>query len=116
MQRLPLAIAAALVFVAATASAQAPDAKELYVEHCKKCHGALGTPPQTMKMRYKKIPTFNAGFVAKISEDSIVKVLTKGKSEDMISFKLRLSPAEITAVARYVRELAARPQGRGWND
>ena len=48
--------------------------------------------------------TFNdAKFVASHSVDSIVKILTRGKGEDMKSFKLKLTPPEMVAVANYVR-------------
>ena len=60
-----------------------------------------------MKEKYSKIATFNA-FITKRSEDSIVKVLMKrvGKAEDLKSFKNTLSPDEMAAVAKYVKELA----------
>jgi mono/diheme cytochrome c family protein len=92
------------------ASAQAArDAKTLYQENCKKCHGVLGTPPKTMKAKYEKIATFDAAFIASRSDDSVVKILTKGKGEDMKSFKEKLTPEEMVAVAKYVRELASKP-------
>ena len=108
--------AAALLALSAAwhgAAAQAPDAKEIYSENCKKCHGVLGTPPQTMKKKFEKIATFDAKFLETHSEDSIVVVLTKGKGEDMESFKAKMSPAEMRAVAKYVRELAAKPKPGG---
>jgi mono/diheme cytochrome c family protein len=95
------------------AAAQGADGKALYDEHCKKCHGVLGTPPKTMKAKYPKIATFDAAFIAKRSDDSVVKVLTKGKSEDMKSFKDALKPDEMTAVAKYVRELGSKAKGGG---
>ena len=49
---------------------------------------------------------FDAKFLAEHSEDSIKTVLVKGKSEDMKSFKTKLTGDEIDAVAKYVRELA----------
>jgi mono/diheme cytochrome c family protein len=58
-----------------------------------------------MKEKFSKIATFDAKFVAEHSVDSIVKVLTKGKNEDMKSFKDKMSTAELTAVAQYVHEL-----------
>jgi mono/diheme cytochrome c family protein len=90
------------------AHAQAPDGKALYEENCRKCHGVRGTPPKTMKEKFPKIATFDEAFITKRSDDSVVKVLTKGvgKAEDMKSFKDKLSPDEMTAVAKYVRELA----------
>lgn len=87
------------------ATVQGPDGKAIYDENCRKCHGVIGTPPKTMKAKYPKIATFDAAFVASHSEDSIVKILTKGKSEDMKSFKDVLKPEEMAAVAKYVREL-----------
>ncbi len=90
------------------AAAQAPDGKALYDENCKKCHGVLGTPPKTMKAKYEKIATFNATFIAKRTDDSVVKVLTKGKGEDMKSFKDKMKPDEMMAVAKYVRELGSK--------
>jgi len=92
------------------ASAQAPDAKALYDANCKKCHGVLGTPPKAMKEQYSKIATFDAAFIAKHSTDSIVTILTKGKGEDMKSFKSKMTAAEMAAIAGYVRELATKPR------
>ena len=88
---------------------QDPDGKALYEENCRKCHGVIGTPPKTMKAKYPKIATFNAEFIAERSDDSVVKILTKGKGEDMKSFKDKLSPAEMAAVAKYVRQLGSKP-------
>jgi len=95
--------------VLSRAAAQAPDAKTLYQENCRKCHGVLGTPPKTMKAKFPKIATFDAEFIAKHSVDSITKILTKGKNDDMKSFKDKMSPDEIKAVAQYVSELASKP-------
>ena len=88
--------------------AQAPDGKALYEENCRKCHGVRGTPPKTMKEKFPKIVTFDEAFIQKRTDDSVVKILTKGvgKAEDMKSFKEKLSPEEMAAVAKYVRELA----------
>jgi hypothetical protein len=61
-----------------------------------------------MKEKVPKIYTFDAAFVAARSDDSVVKVLTKGKDEDMVSFKDKMKPAEMMAVAKYVRELGSK--------
>jgi mono/diheme cytochrome c family protein len=103
-------IALALTTVAASrAAAQGPDGKALYDENCKKCHGVVGRPPKTMKDKFPKIYTFDAAFIAARSDDSVVKILTKGKNEDMVSFKDKLKPDEMLAVAKYVRELGSKP-------
>ena len=91
-----------------TAAAQASDGKALFDEHCKKCHGALGTPPQAMKKKYPKVMTFDAKFAATRPEDSVVKILTRGKGDDMLSFKMKMKPEEMAAVAKYVLELGSK--------
>lgn len=90
------------------AQAQAPDGKALFDETCRKCHGVRGVPPKTMKEKFPKVATFDEAFIAKRSDDSLVKVMMNGvgKAEDMKSFKDKLTPAEMAAVAKYVRELA----------
>ena len=99
--------------IAARLAAQAPaptTPKDLYDANCKKCHGVLGTPPKAMKEQFPKIATFDAAFIAKHSQDSIVTILTKGKGEDMKPFKGKLTPAEMTAIATYVHQLATKPR------
>jgi len=107
--RVPL-IASALLLAASAAltkaAAQAPDGKALFEDNCRKCHGVRGTPPKTMKEKFPKIVTFDAKFLTEHSVDSIVKVLTKGKNEDMKSFKEKLTAPEMKAVAEYVHEIA----------
>jgi mono/diheme cytochrome c family protein len=104
----------AAVAVPAVARAQAPDGQELYQLNCKKCHGVLGVPPKAIQKKMSKVVTFDSTFATKFPEDSIVKILTKGgKSEDMKSFKDKLSPTEMVAVAKYVRQIAMRPKPAG---
>jgi cytochrome c553 len=107
MSRLIAVLLVVFTAGARRASGQATDAKPLYDENCKKCHGVRGIPPKNMKEKYPKIATFDAEFIAKRTDDSVVKVLMKGvgKSEDMKSFKDKLSADEMAAVAKYVREL-----------
>jgi mono/diheme cytochrome c family protein len=110
---LRLAAALALLVVGAQRSfAQDSVVKTLYDENCKKCHGVRGTPPKAMKTKFEKIATFDAAFVEKHSVDSIAKVLAKGKNEDMKSFKDKLTPAQMTAVAQYVHDLALKKDAK----
>jgi mono/diheme cytochrome c family protein len=114
MRRLFPLVLLLLAVVTRPGLAQDPDGKVLYGDNCKKCHGVLGNPPQTMKKKYSKIVGFDAAFLEKHTEDSIVVILTKGgKSEDMESFKGKLTPAEMKAVAKYVRELAGKAKPGG---
>jgi mono/diheme cytochrome c family protein len=92
--------------VAQAGADQAAQGKIPYEENCRKCHGVRGVPPKTMKEKFAKIATFDADFFAKHSDDSVVTVLTKGKNEDMKSFKDKLSRAEMVAVAAYIRSFA----------
>ena len=102
-----------LLFAAPTAAvAQGPDGKTLYESNCKMCHGAVGIPPAPIQKAMQQIPTFDRAFLTSHSEDSVVKVLERG-GKVMKSFKDKLSPNQMVAVAKYVRELAqkGRPPG-----
>jgi mono/diheme cytochrome c family protein len=103
---------AGLVFAASgvisNAGAQTVDAKAVYDANCKKCHGVAGTPSKAMAAKSPKLAAFDAAFFAKRSDDSVVKVLTKGKSKDMPSFNNKMTPAEMAAVAKYVRAFATK--------
>ncbi len=110
----PVAAAAPTVSLSARhAFVMQDDAKAMYSELCKKCHGVLGNPPQTMKKKYAKIVSFDQKFLDSHSEDSIVTILTKGKGEDMESIKDKASKEQMKALAKYVRELAAKPKPGG---
>ena len=87
---------------------QEPAGKAPYEENCRKCHGVRGTPPKTMKTKFPKIVTFDAEFFEKRSDDSVVAVLTKGKNEDMKSFKDKLTHDQMVAVAAYIRSFATK--------
>ena len=106
-----LAAGLSLVVIGAQRSfAQDGEAKTLYDDNCKKCHGARGVPPKAMKTKFEKIATFDAAFVEKHSVDSIAKVLAKGKNEDMKAFKDKMTPAQMTAVAQYVHDMALKKE------
>lgn len=90
----------------AAPSRQDPPGKVPYEENCRKCHGVRGVPPKTMKTKYPKIATFDEAFFAKHSKDSIVTVLTKGKNDNMKSFKAKLTHEQMEAVADYIRSFA----------
>ncbi len=100
------AAAVSTIKFASAATMQEPAGKTAYEENCRKCHGVRGVPPKTMKAKYEKIPTFNAAFFDAHSEDSVVKVLIKGKGENMKSFKTKLTQQEMVDVAKYIRSFA----------
>jgi mono/diheme cytochrome c family protein len=105
---LSISVTYASRFAHASAPTQDPPGKAPYEDNCRKCHGVRGVPPKTMKVKYSKIATFNAEFFDKHSRDSIVTVLTKGKNEDMKSFKGKLTHEQMEAVADYIRLLPAK--------
>ena len=98
---------------ATRALAQAPDGKTLYEENCRKCHGVRGVPPKAIKAKFPKVQTLDAAFLEKVTDDSMVTVMVKGvgKAEDMKSFKDKLKPDEMAAIANYVRELVTKKPG-----
>jgi mono/diheme cytochrome c family protein len=107
-------VLAGLVFAASAvmsnAGAQTVDGKAVYDANCKKCHGSVGIPSKAMATKFPKIAAFDAAFFAKRSDDSVVKVIAKGKAKDMPSFKDKMTPAEMTAVAKHTRTFAAKPK------
>jgi mono/diheme cytochrome c family protein len=106
MRLFPLAIGVAAVSLLGVGrlTAQAADGQSIYRDECRTCHGATGKPTQRAASQYKNMPTFDAAFFANRSQDSIVAVLNHGLGKDMKSFKGKLSPEEVVAVAKYVKE------------
>jgi mono/diheme cytochrome c family protein len=90
------------------ALAQAPDGAALYRQNCRSCHGLKGIPPQRMMAVYPSLKAIgDSAFLRARSVDSIVAVLRHGAGRDMKPFADRLSPAEILAVAKFVKTLAS---------
>lgn len=98
-------LTAGLVLAASTAAAQAPDGKALYEKNCKMCHGGDGTPPPAMQKMMPTLAPLTAQFMASRSDDSVVKVLATGTAK-MKPYKDKLTPEEMAAVAKYLREMA----------
>lgn len=109
MLRAVVAACLTLMLAARAVPAQAGvDAKALYDENCRKCHGVRGTPPKAMKAKFPKIATFDAEFFAKRTDDSVVMVLTRGSSDDMKPFKDKMTREQMLVVAKYIREMASK--------
>jgi mono/diheme cytochrome c family protein len=98
-------VACAAPTLAAQASGAEGTGQALYREHCKECHGAAGRPTKQALGKYKEIKTFDAAFLAGRSKDSLVAVLAHGakNGKEMKSFKEKLTPEEMVAVAQYVQ-------------
>jgi mono/diheme cytochrome c family protein len=96
--------------VLAIAALQEPDGQALYLKNCRKCHGATGEPSAQTRKKYKDIKSLaDADFMSKVSDDSMVAVMTNGSGKDMKSWKEKLTPTEMAAVAKYVRTLTRVP-------
>jgi mono/diheme cytochrome c family protein len=110
MHRMLLAagVILALGFGPSNALAQTPDGAALYRQNCRSCHGLKGIPPQRMMSVYPSLKAIgDSAFLRARSVDSIVAVLRHGAGRDMKSFADRLSPTEMTAVAKFVKSLAS---------
>lgn len=84
-------------------SAQEADGKAAYDKNCRACHGVRGTPPAALA-KQQKIPKFDAAFIAARSDDSLVHVMQHG-GKNMKGLDGKMSPVEMAAVAKYLREL-----------
>ena len=98
-----------LTLAAASVFAAEPDARALYNAKCANCHGRAGKArPDLAK---KNTPSFNdPAWQKQTTDEEIRDVIAKGVGETgMKAFAPELSAAEIDAVAKYVRSLAAPP-------
>jgi cytochrome c6 len=94
MKRIALVLAAAFVLAPL---ARAEDAAAIYQSKCKMCHGPDGKgTPVGIKMGAKDLT------VTKLSEAEIAKTVEEGRGK-MTPFKGKLEPAQIQAVAKYVK-------------
>jgi mono/diheme cytochrome c family protein len=89
---------------AAAQAAPEPDGAALYRQACRSCHGARGVAPARMIAIYPTLKTLADSVAqARLSTDTIVAVLRHGKGKDMKPFADRFSPAEMLAVAKFVK-------------
>ena len=87
----------------ATVTSDDSTGKLLFTENCQKCHGVRGIPGKVIKQMFPRIPTMDAAFFAARSDDSVVTILTNGKSAVMVSWKAKFSVDEMKAIAAYIR-------------
>ncbi len=111
-------VAAALIALPIAAAGQQsaasgePDGAALYRQNCRSCHGARGVPPARMVTLYPTLKTLaDSTEQARLTEASIVAVLQHGKGKDMKPFADKLTPAEIAAVAKFVKTFASPAAG-----
>lgn len=96
------ATALALVF-AMRATAAEQSAEDLYGHKCAVCHGKDGLG-NTAKGRKVHVKDVHANM--KDSEEAMIKIVTKGKGEDMDGYEKELSKEQIQELVDYYRSLA----------
>jgi mono/diheme cytochrome c family protein len=82
------------------------EAKELYAQHCKSCHGAKGKGdgPKAEKIDIS-CGDFSSDETAKQSDGALYWKITEGR-KPMPSFKEKLSDQERWSLVNYIRSLA----------
>lgn len=78
------------------------NAMELYMAHCKTCHGSDGKPTdlgEGLEARDFTDPQWQA----KITDEQIMKQITDGTPDKMFPFKDKLNEEEIKALVPVVR-------------
>ncbi len=94
MKRIAMVLAAAF---AVAPLARAESGAEVYAGKCKLCHGPDGKGSAVgLKMGAKDLT------VTKLSDAEIAKTVEEGRGK-MTPFKGKLEPAQIQAVAKYVK-------------
>lgn len=109
VRRWPLQIALLSLVAPSPAAAQGkpPDARKLYMEKCAACHGKAGKPaPMFANIGVKNLS--DPEWQKSRSDAQILASIKKGsEGTAMRAFAEEMRPAEIEAVARFVRELDA---------
>ena len=100
-----LAIALALpVSIAAAESA------ELWLKHCKKCHGADGSGDTRMGKKLKAQNYTDPAVQAAMTDEAMTQAILEGRNNEagkrlMAPFAEKLTPEEVTAIVAYVRAM-----------
>jgi cytochrome c553 len=93
----------------ATTSVFAADAKENWDQLCAKCHGVDGAGNTKMGKKLKVKDYTDVKVQAEFSDEQIAKVTAEGSAKDgkelMKGFEDDLSPADITALVGYIRQM-----------
>ncbi|MDN3510153.1 MAG: cytochrome c [Candidatus Jettenia sp.] len=78
------------------------NAKELYMIHCKTCHGEDGKPTD-LGLGLEARDFTSPEWQAQTSDEKIIKQINDGTPEKMFPFKEKLSQEEIKALVPIVR-------------
>ena len=90
----------------AAAAAQQPDAKSLFAQLCAACHGPAGAGdgPTASYLKPKPVSFADTAFQAARTDQQLAAVITRGKPP-MPAYGQRLSPAQVTSLVAYIRQL-----------
>src|SRR5262249_34383907 len=90
----------------APAPAGTPADRELFRQHCVKCHGADGTGRDTRRHQ-PKIPNFtNASWQAQRSDAQLLTSILNGKGKEMPPWQGKISEAQARSLVGSVRAFA----------
>jgi len=102
-----LTLAAATLLAAS--SAYAADAKENWDQLCAKCHGIDGAGKSVVGKKLKVKDYTDAAVQAEFTDAQLAKVTADGSTRDgkelMKGYKEDLSPADVTALVAYIRQM-----------
>ena len=78
--------------------------KQIYEKLCASCHGSKGFPPYDALVLYDPAPRplLSGSFAYGETKQDIFNTISEGKGRNMLSFRGRLTPPQIEAVADYV--------------
>ena len=98
-----------IVFLLATAGAEAAPAAENWENHCQKCHGADGKGQTKSGKKLQVMDYTDAKVQAEMKDDEMLKIITDGVNdkagkERMKAYKTELSTEEISDLVAYVRK------------
>ncbi len=85
-----------------TSKAGDMNAKELYMTHCKTCHGVDGKPTD-LGIGLEARDFTDPNWQAKVTDEQIIKQITNGTPDKMFPFKDKLSQEEIKALVPIIR-------------
>src|SRR5262249_5312287 len=88
-----------------TMAAGAPTDRELFHQHCVKCHGADGTGREARRSR-PEIPNFtDTSWQARRSDGQLLASVLDGKGKEMPPFREKISAEQARSLVAYVRSL-----------
>jgi mono/diheme cytochrome c family protein len=93
---------AAVCFLKISVSKAGINGMELYMTHCKTCHGSDGKPTDLGEGLEARDFT-DSQWQARITDEQIIKQITDGTPDKMFPFKDKLNEEEIKALVPVVR-------------